>query len=129
MRRLCLILLLIGACPAAADYRITRDHGGDVEQYKATYVRLRDKGERVVRDGICNSACTLVLGIVPLNRICATPRASLGFHEAYFDQKWTAGLKIASPGGTAELMSFYPPPVRDWINKNGGLNSQMKKVL
>ena len=37
--------------------------------------------------GICNSACTLVLGIVPLNRICATPRASLGFHQAYYDKR------------------------------------------
>ncbi len=43
--------------------------------------KARDRKERVIIDGICNSACTLVLGIVPLNRICVTPRASLGFHR------------------------------------------------
>ena len=89
MRRLAFALLvpfaLWGSC-ASADYRITRDHGGLVDQYKVKYASIRDRGERVVIDGICNSACTLVLGIVPLNRICVTPRASLGFHMAYFDK-------------------------------------------
>ena len=66
---------LLAGTPAHADYRITRDHGGLVDDYKAKYGLIRDRGERVVIDGICNSACTLVLGIVPLNRICATPRA------------------------------------------------------
>jgi len=92
-------------------------------------VERDDRGERVIIDGICNSACTLVLGIVPLNRICATPRASLGFHQAYYDRRWTAGVKITSVSGTAELMSTYPPPVHDWINRHGGLTSTMKRVF
>ncbi len=81
MRRFTLLLLvplLLANTVARADYRITRDHGGLVDEYKAKYAMIRDRGERVVIDGICNSACTLVLGIVPLNRICVTPRASLG---------------------------------------------------
>jgi len=121
--------LLIGAAPAAADYRVTRDHGGDVEQYKARWYQLRDKGERVIIDGICNSACTLVLGIVPKNKICATPRASLGFHQAYFDKRWTAGIRVTSYAGTAELMSIYPQSVKDWIARKGGLTAEMKKVF
>jgi len=129
MRRLCLVFLLLIGSPAVADYRITRDHGGDVEQYKTTYARLREKGERVVIDGICNSACTLVLGIVPLNRICATPRASLGFHQAYFDKRWTAGIRITSIVGTAELMSIYPPAVKAWVKNHGGLAADMKHLI
>jgi len=96
MRRLAFALLapfaLWSSC-ATADYRITRDHGGLVDQYKVKYASIRDRGERVVIDGICNSACTLVLGIVPLNRVCVTPRASLGFHMAYFDKSTTAGVR------------------------------------
>src|SRR6266511_3777444 len=103
MRSLAISLLLLTASPAVADYRVTRDFGGEVESYKAKYQRIRDKGERVIIDGICNSACTLVLGIVPLNRICVTPRASLGFHQAYYDPKFTFGLKVASMTGTADL--------------------------
>ena len=87
MRILCSVLLLLLGGPAFADLRITRDHGGYVDQYKARYAKLRDSGERVIIDGICNSACTLVLGIVPLNRICVTPKASLGFHQAYYDKR------------------------------------------
>ena len=114
--------------PAAADLRITRDFGGYVENYKARYERIRETGERVIIDGICNSACTLVLGIVPIKRICVTPRASLGFHQAYFDKRWTAGVKVTSIAGTAELMSVYPNPIKDWIARQGGLTPQMKKL-
>ena len=115
------------SAPAAADYRVTRDHGGLVEQYKARYTRLRDRKERVIIDGICNSACTLVLGIVPLNRICVTPRASLGFHEAYIDKRWTAGIRVASASGTADLLSYYPPALKAWMPR-GGLKPQMQRI-
>src|SRR3989449_11185774 len=115
MRRIALILLLALTGPAWADMRITRDHGGDVEQYKTKYALIRDRGERVVIDGICNSACTLVLGIVPLNRVCVTPRASLGFHLAYYDKATTFGMKVTSYAGTADMMSYYPETVKDWI--------------
>jgi len=123
----CLLAFII-ATPAVADLRITRDFGGYVEEYKARYERIRENGERVIIDGICNSACTLVLGIVPLQRICATPRASLGFHQAYFDKRWTAGVKVTSIAGTAELMSVYPNPVKEWISRRGGLTPDMKKL-
>jgi hypothetical protein len=123
----CLLAFII-ATPAVADLRITRDFGGYVEEYKARYERIRENGERVIIDGICNSACTLVLGIVPLQRICVTPRASLGFHQAYFDKRWTAGVKVTSIAGTAELMSVYPNPVKEWISRQGGLTPDMKKL-
>jgi len=116
------------ALPAAADYHITRDFGGYVEEYKARYASVRDKGERVVIDGICNSACTLVLGIVPLRRICVTPRASLGFHQAYFDKSWTMGVKVTTASGTADLMSYYPEGIKGWIARQGGLTNDMKKL-
>ena len=128
MRVLAAILLILSTSAAAAEYRITRDHGGLVEDYKAKYGEIRDRGERVVIDGICNSACTLVLGIVPLNRICVTPKASLGFHQAYYDKAWTFGFKINSDSGTADLMSYYPKPVKEWISRNGGLTPEMKRV-
>lgn len=99
-----------------------------MDQYKVKYASIRDRGERVVIDGICNSACTLVLGIVPLNRICVTPRASLGFHMAYFDKSTTGGLKVMSYEGTADVMSYYPNTVKDWLSRHGGLTPDMKKV-
>ena len=130
MRRLAFLVLvaLVASTTARADYRITRDHGGLVDEYKAKYAEIRDRGERVVIDGICNSACTLVLGIVPLNRVCVTPRASLGFHQAYYDKSLTFGVKVTSYAGTADLMSYYPETVKSWIARQGGLSTDMKKV-
>ena len=130
MRRLAFLVLvaLVASTAAQAEYRITRDHGGLVDEYKAKYADIRDRGERVVIDGICNSACTLVLGIVPLNRVCVTPRASLGFHQAYYDKSLTFGVKVTSYAGTADLMSYYPETVKSWIARQGGLSTDMKKV-
>jgi hypothetical protein len=123
-----LLLLSFAASPARADLHITRDHGGYVEEYKAKYARIRDSHERVIIDGICNSACTLVFGIVPMNRICVTPRASVGFHQAYYDKAFTFGIKVTSTEGTSDLMSYYPDTVKDWIRRNGGLTTEMKKI-
>jgi hypothetical protein len=128
VRCLVSVLLVLASAPAQADYRITRDFGGLVDRYKAKYEQIRDRGERVVIDGICNSACTLVLGIVPLNRICVTPRASLGFHAAYYDRAYTFGIKVTSYAGTNDLMSYYPNTVKDWIRRKGGLTPEMKRV-
>src|SRR5262249_14031955 len=99
MRRIALpTLILAPLCnfTAAADYRITQDYGGSIERYKTKYALIRDRGERVIIDGICDSACTLVLGIVPLERVCATPQASLGFHMAYYHFPATHRLHVAS---------------------------------
>src|SRR5215468_9905745 len=128
MVRLASVLFILSTSVAAAEYRITRDHGGFVEDYKARYAKVRDHGERVVIDGVCNSACTLVLGIVPLSRICVTPRASLGFHMAYYDKATTLGIKVLSYEGTADVMSYYPQTVKEWITRHGGLTADMKKV-
>jgi hypothetical protein len=128
MRALVIVLLALSSSSAMADYRIARDFGGLVEQYKTKFAKLRDQNERVVIDGICNSACTLVLGIVPLNRICVTPKASLGFHEAYYAKSLTLGVKVTSYAGTADLVSYYPTTVKDWIKRHGGLTPTMKRV-
>src|SRR5262245_27000259 len=123
-----LAALLAVTEPAAADLHITRDHGGLVDSYKARYARAAATRERVIIDGACNSACTLVLGLVPLRRVCVTPRASLGFHQAYYDKRWTAGVKVTSIAGTAELMAAYPDTVKRWIKRNGGLTAEMKRL-
>src|SRR2546430_1655668 len=69
--------------PAAqAEVRILASPGGQVGPFLELFERVRASGERVVIDGPCLSACTLVLGMVPNNRICVTRRAVLGFHAA-----------------------------------------------
>lgn len=121
----CLVLLvtLLSWQRASATLRITDDRGGNIGAYWSRYIAARDSNEQVVIDGKCSSACTLVLGIVPARRICVTKNAVLGFHAAW--RPGFLGLHVANEPATRTLMSFYPPPIRQWIARNGGLTDTM----
>ena len=126
MRYVFLIAALAGALPlspASATIRIAGDGGGQIGAYLQRHKAMRQSGERVVIDGPCLSACTMVLGAIPRNRICVTSRALLGFHAAYdLDQ---SGRQVTSRGATSLLMDHYPQQVRNWIARRGGLSRQM----
>ncbi len=110
---------MLPAASASATVLIGGDNGGKMEDYTSRFRQVRDSGEQVVIDGTCMSACTMVLGLVPRERICATPNAVLGFHAAWeYDR---SGARIASPSGTRDLMQTYPAAVRAWISHHGGL--------
>ena len=117
------ILTAIGATGASATMRISDDVGGRIGAYVDQYSEVRNSGERVVIDGACLSACTLVLGIVPRNRICVTRRAMLGFHAAWMPGN--NGKPVPSAVGTQALWDLYPQNIRHWINARGGLSPKM----
>src|SRR5215510_8375496 len=75
-----IVSALFPVIAAQADVRILSSPGGAVDAYLAAFARVRQSGERVIIDGPCLSACTLVLSTIPRNRICVTRRAVLGFH-------------------------------------------------
>jgi hypothetical protein len=95
--------------------------GGRIGAYLSRYEALRKSGQRVAIDGTCASACTLLLGVIPHNRICVTSRAVLAFHAAW-DPSLTGAQTNAA--GTKYLWSHYPGDVRRWIARHGGLGSQ-----
>src|SRR3954467_15194703 len=98
---------------ASATVIISDDVGGKMQDYTTHFRQVRDSGEPVVIAGTCISACTMVLGLVPSDRICATHNAVLGFHAAWmFDD---SGKRVVSASGTQDLMQTYPAPVRAWI--------------
>ncbi|MDO9412271.1 MAG: hypothetical protein Q7T81_06820 [Pseudolabrys sp.] len=103
--------------------RIAEDRGGQIGHYLQVFASVRSSGQNVVIDGNCLSACTLVLGLVPKSRVCATPRARFGFHAAWMPD--TEGRPVTSPMGTAALWNIYPATVKRWINRNGGLSRKM----
>jgi len=116
-------LLLVAAGTGHATVRIHDDHGGQIGSYITKFERLRSSGQTVIIDGLCASACTLVLSAVPPDRICVTSRARLGFHAA-FDFGMN-GRMMTNPDATMMLYSMYPTPVRRWISARGGLTPQM----
>ena len=117
------VLLLAGVSLSHAAIRIADDRGGKIGTYIDRYQGLRSSGETVIIDGLCASACTMVLGAVPRERICVTSQAVLGFHAAW--DSGANGRAVTNPGATQMLYSLYPSSVRRWIAARGGLKSQM----
>jgi hypothetical protein len=115
------ILLSLGLVSAAAAMTIADDGGGQIGAYLAKFRALRASGERVEIDGTCASACTMLLGFIPRDRVCVTPRAKLVFHSA-----WDAGGdKGVAADGNRILWASYPERVRQWIERNGGLHANL----
>jgi hypothetical protein len=115
--------LALVAMPARAEVRIIASPGGQVGPFLDLFEQVRQSGERVVIDGPCLSACTLVLSIVPSERICVTRRAVLGFHAARSVDR--RGRLYAEPEASEAVLEAYPAPVRDWISRRGGLTSRL----
>jgi len=136
MRRLvpALVLLLaaalLAACagfdPQELDPRtgsavklIRDDPGGDLLAYEDRFRRWARDGARAKVDGLCASACTLVLAHLPADRVCLTGRARFGFHSARLAGHYqVASLDRRAVGAVADLASLemylrYP----DWLRR------------
>jgi len=119
------ICLMLGSVPPArADVRILASPGGEVKSFLRLFSMLRESGERIVIDGPCMSACTLVLSTIPNERICVTRRAVLGFHGARLFDRQGKEYKVPSSLNVA-VTEAYPKPVQQWIARRGGLSRQL----
>jgi hypothetical protein len=114
---------VISSPPAQATMRLANDPGGLIAAYQHRFERARATGERIVIDGSCLSACTLAIGLVPREQVCATPKAVLGFHAAW--QPTPFGGKAVSAPATQHMMNIYPSDLQGWINAHGGLTPHM----
>jgi hypothetical protein len=118
----CVALAFLLALTPARALTIRNDHGGNLGDYADRFAAIARRGERVAIAGLCTSACTLVLGLA---RACVTPRARFGFHRAYEIDGRGRYLRDSS-AGTAYLMASYPPQVKAWIARHGGLTRRLK---
>jgi hypothetical protein len=121
IKKLVLASPLLWTLPANA-LTITDDRGGLIPMYVAKMQKAAAMGERVIIDGNCLSACTMTLGIIPPENVCATSRAVLGFHSAFTPTPWG---KRDYPPGTMQMVSHYPPAIREWIKRHGGLHPNL----
>jgi hypothetical protein len=116
------LITLLAVGPAAADIRIMQSPGGQIGTFLKLFTIVRESGQRVVIDGPCLSACTLVVSMVPSGRICVTHRAVLGFHAAW--SKGRGRKQIQETEATKMVLAAYPQPIQNWIGRHGGLNSK-----
>ena len=117
------IVATLTVSSASALVRIKADTGGQIGPYLENLMALKNSGERIAIDGPCLSACTMVLGVIPRDRICVTSRARLGFHAAW--NPGQDGQPVTSPAATKFLMNIYPEHVKIWIKGRGGLSRRM----
>jgi hypothetical protein len=112
MRQLLILIAALAAVPTASPAEVidvTDNHGGRVDLYDHRWTGLAVGNPQVRVTGPCVSACTVLLKHVPRGKICVTPDASFGFHQAL------------RPEMTTLLWNGYPGDVRAWITKHGGL--------
>ena len=101
--------------PARAEtIQVSDNHGGSVAEYDARWDGLAARGVDVKIVGPCQSACTVLLAHIPYDRICVTPQATFGFHQAH------------RADATATLWAGYSAGIREWINARGGLTPDFK---
>jgi hypothetical protein len=117
------LLLIAGMGTSHAVVRIADDRGGRIGTYVDKYQDLRQSGDTVIIDGLCASACTIVLGAIPRDRICVTSHATLGFHAAW--DFGTNGRAVTNTEATQMLYAMYPSQVKRWISQRGGLTPHM----
>jgi hypothetical protein len=109
-RRWLALAFVLAASPVRADtIDVYDDHGGSVMAYDARWADLAARGVSVRIVGPCQSACTVLLGHIPRERICVTPQARFGFHLAHLQQ------------ATDILWNAYAADIRQWIQDHGGL--------
>jgi|HubBroStandDraft_6_1064221.scaffolds.fasta_scaffold295008_2 hypothetical protein len=117
-----LVWLTLASCapvssPALATYavhHITFSPGGSIGKFIKDYIELKERGTKVVIDGMCISACTLLLGIVPNEQVCITPYAQMGFHSA------TDGdTEKYDKQATRVIWHLYPARVREILIAKG----------
>lgn len=77
-------LSLVSTVNAQPVHTILQDGGGETAVYEAKYAQwARDKA-RVIIDGECASACTLVMSTRYKLDVCATDKAELLFHKPFY---------------------------------------------
>lgn len=93
---------------------VSDNHGGSVPAYDSRWAAHAARGASVRVVGPCQSACTILLGHIPRNRICVTPAARFGFHTAN------------RQASTDMLWNAYGSDIKSWINARGGLTPAFK---
>jgi len=113
---LAILGLLLASSAHAEKVFYLHDPGGNIPAHIYTYTQINAEYDRVVIDGQCKSACTMVLGVVPLKKICITPSGYFMFHAAHHNDRsfWY--------GGTQQMMSVYAPEVRAWVMTHHALD-------
>ncbi|MGX9944889.1 hypothetical protein ACTG4Q_20720 [Bradyrhizobium denitrificans] len=114
-------LVMIAAVSPSRALVIKNDEGGVIVDFVKKYSDIRDRGEKVIVDGECDSSCTIFLGIVPKKNFCITQNAKLGFHTALLRTVESDGSVSWSHAAefSALMWNLYPGYIRAHLKRVG----------
>jgi hypothetical protein len=86
MFRNSIVAFILATTPvnAAVVHHVHDRPGGNILDHVTEFSEWDKNGDQVIVDGMCASACTLLLKL-PHLQICATDDGSFGFHSASID--------------------------------------------
>lgn len=100
--------------PPPAPVVITEDHGGHVRDYGAQAIVYLGERREIRIKGLCNSACTMALG---LPTVCVYRAARLGFH--------LPRIEYGAPFPSTTIVPDSPEARALWMIYPGGLQSKL----
>jgi hypothetical protein len=139
-----LLLLASAASSASAATKVIKndrgggvtiddDRGGVIINYIDRFKLEEKRGTKFKIVGRCESACTMITGIIPRDRVCVSKKATLGFHSGYFAIPTIFGIfPWHSKNATIVLWSYYPADVQAALlalKWNGGLGQKQRKMI
>lgn len=97
---------------------VTSDPGGAIFDFIGKYNQMKIDGTKLEIRGVCASACTFFLGLLPKEQVCYDDRAYLGFHGVY------SGGFMVQPTFNQPMTEWtysyvYTPEVISRLNKLG----------
>jgi hypothetical protein len=124
--------LLVATNNASAEpvINVVRDDmGGLIGTYEAKYASWAQRGDHIIIDGDCASACTTLVGILSPGHVCVTPRARFGLHLGRYSMLKWQGRDVyvdASPDIQARFNEKYynEPHMKKWLEAHGPLTTE-----
>jgi hypothetical protein len=105
------------ASPAYAGVTVLHfEKGGVIDDHRVRWRALAESGDAVQVRGRCQSACTLITGYIPRDRICFDEHAELAFHMPY-----NRDTLVTSPDAARSMFEQYPKEIQGWIDERGGV--------
>jgi hypothetical protein len=92
--------------------------GGKLDEHWYRFKAMNAAGVEVEVRGRCQSACTLITGVIPKSRLCFGENSLLAIHWAR-EGSWNGPLSYKS---TQWVLDHYPDDIREWINSLGGID-------
>jgi len=110
------------------EHVVLKDLGGEIYSKMDFYHNLRRSGDSLRIEGLCASACTFFLGLMPSEKVCATPSALFGFHGVY---KTNGIITIFDPAMTRWTYEYvYPLETRMLLEDKGwSMDTDVDKTL